>query len=333
MMNKSIRTLALVAIACSFGFFSGCSCDADPLDAVCGDGEVQDGEQCDDGNNDDGDSCDSDCTTPSDSECGNGEIEGDEQCDDGNTEGGDGCSANCETEGEGPVCGDGVVEGDEQCDDGNAIIYDGCEPDCTPSPDEVDCNELAPLGSGTCEVTAGSAAKLISGDVLLTHTILRGGQVLIGSDGILECVGCDCSDVGAGATAIVCPQAVVSPGLINSHDHITFTQNAPYTDTGERYEHRHDWRRGLNGHTEIDSSGGASDNQIRWGELRFLVGCATSNLRNRSRSWHGARESQRLLNRRLRELERPCIHGVELLVDHLLRMASAHELPAQFHVR
>ena len=68
------------------------------------------------------------------------------------------------------------------------------------------------------------------------------------------------------------------PGLINAHDHITFVQNSPYTDTGERYEHRHDWRRGLNGHTQLNYSGGASDNQKLWGELRFLIGGATSTI-------------------------------------------------------
>ena len=36
----------------------------------------------------------------------------------------------------------------------------------------------------------------------------------------------------------------MSPGLINTHDHITFTQNSPYNDTGERYEDRHQWRKG-----------------------------------------------------------------------------------------
>ncbi len=75
---------------------------------------------------------------------------------------------------------------------------------------------------------------------------------------------------------ITCPDAAISPGLINTHDHITFTQNQPYTDTGERYDDRQQWREGLEGHTKIPSSGGASAAQILWGELRFLMGGATS---------------------------------------------------------
>ena len=61
---------------------------------------------------------------------------------------------------------------------------------------------------------------------------------------------------------ITCPDGAISPGLINTHDHITFTQNPPYTDTGERYEHRHEWRKGLDGHTE-DSVGRRRDRAIR----------------------------------------------------------------------
>src|SRR5262249_39682577 len=41
-------------------------------------------------------------------------------------------------------------------------------------------------------------------------------------------------------------------------------------------EHRNDWRTGANGHTEIHTSGGASGSEISFGELRFLMGGATS---------------------------------------------------------
>lgn len=79
-----------------------------------------------------------------------------------------------------------------------------------------------------------------------------------------------------GATAVVCPDGVVSPGLINAHDHLTFAQNNPYDRTAERYEHRHDWRRGARGHTRLRSAGAASNDQVAWGELRFVLGGATS---------------------------------------------------------
>ncbi len=134
----------------------------------------------------------------------------------------------------------------------------------------------APLPSGTCVVTAGGPAQLITGTILLPGQVLRGGQLLVDATGKVACVGCDCSAMAQGATIVDCPTGVVSPGLINTHDHITYTQNAPAPDSGERYEQRHDWRLGLRGHTKITVPGGANATQVQWGELRFLMGGATS---------------------------------------------------------
>lgn len=134
----------------------------------------------------------------------------------------------------------------------------------------------AALASGTCQVTAGSAAKLITADVLLPGKVLRGGQVLVDDTGKISCVACDCSQMGAGATQVDCPTGVISPGLINTHDHITYIQDAVPADSGERYEQRHDWRDGLRGHTKIPSQGSATNDQMHWGELRFVMGGATS---------------------------------------------------------
>jgi cytosine/adenosine deaminase-related metal-dependent hydrolase len=133
-----------------------------------------------------------------------------------------------------------------------------------------------PLASGTCAVTAGSASLLLVGTVLIPGQILRGGEVAVDATGKITCVACDCSAQAAGATKIDCPTGVISPGLINTHDHITYTQNSPSADTGERYEQRTDWRKGDRGHTELVVPGGATADEIRWGEVRFLLGGATS---------------------------------------------------------
>ena len=223
--------------------------------------------------------------------CGNGALEAGEGCDDRNTAPGDGCSATCTQEAGytctgapsacATTCGDGVVAGAEQCDDRNAVDGDGCQADCTLTPGAprvVTCATLAPLPTATCEATAGDAGLLVSGTVLVPGTVLRGGQVAIDAAGLITCVGCDCSGAAGAATAtrITCPTGVISPGLVNLHDHLSFTQNVPFTDTGERYEHRHDWRVGQNGHARISAPGSASADQVRWGELRFLLGGATS---------------------------------------------------------
>lgn len=143
-------------------------------------------------------------------------------------------------------------------------------------PETVTCATLPEPTGETCSVTAGDTRKLLKGTVLLPGKVLVGGQVLVDASGKITCSGCDCESQASGATEVSCGSAVISPGLINTHDHITFTQNDPYTDTGERYEQRHDWRKGQRGHTKISASGGASTDQVAWGELRFLMGGATS---------------------------------------------------------
>ncbi|HYC00632.1 MAG TPA: amidohydrolase family protein [Candidatus Limnocylindrales bacterium] len=153
------------------------------------------------------------------------------------------------------------------------------DPACAAIPaagSDVACADLPEPPSGPCEVTAGDDSTLLLGDVLAPLVVYRGGQVLVDATGLIACVGCDCADQAPGATRVSCPGAAISPALVNPHEHLGFAHNSPAADTGERYEHRHDWRLGLNGHTQISTPGGASINQIRWGELRHLLGGATS---------------------------------------------------------
>jgi cysteine-rich repeat protein len=76
-----------------------------------------------------------DCGPPVEAQCGDGFVDSGEQCDDGNLVSGDGCNSTCAREGGGggggaAKCGNGIVEGIEQCDDGNVVFGDGCTPTC-----------------------------------------------------------------------------------------------------------------------------------------------------------------------------------------------------------
>ena len=177
-------------------------------------------------------------------------------------------------------CGDSVVQTGEQCDDGNTVDGDGCEHDCTVTADVTGtvCPHASdpPPASGTCSIMPGGTDVLITANLLGADQVTHGGQVLVDSTGRIKCVACDCSAMTQNPTTISCPNGVLSPGLINTHDHITYTQDLPATDSGERYEQRHDWREGKRGHTKIPSSGSATNAAIEWGELRFLMGGATS---------------------------------------------------------
>ncbi|MBX3250553.1 MAG: lamin tail domain-containing protein [Myxococcales bacterium] len=174
---------------------------------------------------------------------------------------------------------DGMVPDDGDLPDG--FVPDGEVPptELFPPPVITTCpgDSLPPPASGRCEVTAGGAAVLVTADILTPGEVFRGGQVLVGEDGRIACVGCDCSASASGATTLVCPDVVVSPGLINAHDHVTFANAMPYTATRERYEHRHDWRTGAGPHNRISAGGGTSSTeQMQWLELRQMMAGTTS---------------------------------------------------------
>src|SRR5688572_3357389 len=90
---------------------------------LCGNGDLDAGEECDDGNLNPQDAC-VECSR---ARCGDGVTQlvpasAAEECDDGNDDEKDGCSRRCLL----PVCGNGVSEQGEECDDGNLIESDGC---------------------------------------------------------------------------------------------------------------------------------------------------------------------------------------------------------------
>ncbi|MCX6750834.1 MAG: DUF4215 domain-containing protein [Candidatus Pacearchaeota archaeon] len=106
----------------------GCSANCDTEEVhYCGDGVLDIGEECDDGNLNNTDLCRNDCKLPY---CGDGVLDIGEECDDYNNVNGDGCSSICQNECCLPCCGDGVVDIGEQCDDGNLNNLDLCRNNC-----------------------------------------------------------------------------------------------------------------------------------------------------------------------------------------------------------
>ncbi len=161
-------------------------------------------------------------------------------------------------------------------DAGDSSVPGACTPPAHDPVTITECATLTPPATGTCTTTPGSGALLISGDILTPGEVLRGGQVLVDDSGGIVCVDCDCSGAAAaaGATQIVCPEAVVSPGLINTHDHHGWLGGTPFDATDERWEHRNEWRTGAGMHTEIDRPQGSGD--VEWGELRQVMSGTTS---------------------------------------------------------
>jgi cytosine/adenosine deaminase-related metal-dependent hydrolase len=137
---------------------------------------------------------------------------------------------------------------------------------------------LTASSQGVCQVTPGGPAVLLRGAVLAPEGVLENGMVLIGADGRIACAACDCSGAPdyAGATVVECQKGVISPGLINAHDHLTFNGNSPKPHGTERYDHRHEWRKGLNGHTKLSAPQTSSTPVVQWSELRQVLAGTTS---------------------------------------------------------
>ncbi|MEC7239647.1 MAG: amidohydrolase family protein [Myxococcota bacterium] len=142
-------------------------------------------------------------------------------------------------------------------------------------PDSVtECgNDLGEIETGVCDVSAGSnGALLLRGTLLVPDDILQDGELLIDASGEILCASCDCSEEAdyLAATVVTCPDGVVSPGLINPHDHIGYTEGAPIDHGATRYDHRHDWRGSLSTPQNSSSLG------RELGELRMIIGGTTS---------------------------------------------------------
>ena len=149
-----------------------------------------------------------------------------------------------------------------------------------PAVETIDCpNSPIPPPQGVCEVTAGDTALLIEATLLTEEAILRNGHLMVDASGFITCASCDCSGQPGfnTATRITCADGVVAPGLINLHDHINWADSPPVDHGFERYDHRHDWRKGLRGHTQLTIPSSTGTNWGRsWCELRHLLAGTTS---------------------------------------------------------
>jgi cytosine/adenosine deaminase-related metal-dependent hydrolase len=138
-------------------------------------------------------------------------------------------------------------------------------------------NAAAPQSAGIprCSSTGDAAfGLLLRGDILQKGQVLRGGELAIDGSGVIVCSDCSCAH-DPRALVIACPDSVVSPGLINLHDHLSYADNAPRASS-ERYDDRAEWRLGLRGHAKIDYAGSASGAVVSAQEFRMLLSGVTS---------------------------------------------------------
>lgn len=123
---------------------------------------------------------------------------------------------------------------------------------------------------------------LLIGTVLTSDGPLQPGYILVQSGKITR-LGDDaaCRPIG-GASVIQCSGAsVISPGFINTHEHIDCSTISPFPNSGVIYDHRHEWRVGMNGRPMLPAPvKGSKLDASKWGELRHLFSGTTSMLGN-----------------------------------------------------
>lgn len=182
--------------------------------------------------------------------------------------------------------GNGYTGSDAGVDaDADGSPTDGAKPDLPTLPTTVCPNPtLAPPASGTCQVTVagmGDGRLLVRGTLLLPDKVLENGHLVI-AGGKIVCAACDCSNHPdfAGAATLECAHGVVSPGLINPHDHLPWTTSRPVpVPPSIRYDHRQEWRTGKNQKPEIKyPKSNTSNDAIAWGEIRMVMGGATATM-------------------------------------------------------
>jgi uncharacterized repeat protein (TIGR03806 family) len=170
------------------------------VSAVCGDGNVDPGEECDDGNTTSGDGCSAACTTEVIAVCGDGAVQPGEDCEPPGTAT---CTDDCQIRA--PACGDGLLTPPESCDDGNLADGDGCTSDCSiercgdgvvNDGGDEDCE---PPGTATCDASCRTRTASC-GDGFVTPP-----------------EGCDDGNTtgGDGCTA-GCVQEVCGDGVVNN---------------------------------------------------------------------------------------------------------------------
>ncbi|MCA9690319.1 MAG: hypothetical protein KC636_11965 [Myxococcales bacterium] len=108
--------------------------------AVCGDGQIQEGEECDNGPDNGSDGlCSDDCMEVQ-AVCGDGIVGGEEECD-----GEDNCTQECKYN----VCGDGFLGGDEACEPSQ-------NPACTPACQFPSCGDAIVSDGEECDLGVGN---------------------------------------------------------------------------------------------------------------------------------------------------------------------------------
>jgi cytosine/adenosine deaminase-related metal-dependent hydrolase len=148
----------------------------------------------------------------------------------------------------------------------------------SPSDDAAIGTTPPPPAAGCTVDRKGTAGVALKGKLLAPSGPMI-GEVLVDASGKIACVDASCASAAgyASATVIACPTGVISPALINTHDHIDYATRGPVTHSTTRWQHRNGWRAGTGGEPKLSTPKSTTDAKIIAGaELRFLLGGTTA---------------------------------------------------------
>ena len=134
---------------------------------------------------------------------------------------------------------------------------------------------------------------LLKGTVITSEDIFKKGNLLITADGKIS--GVNIKDAGKYNT-LDCGDNIIASAMLNAHDHLKYNQNLPGGQNAQeiknpqyeycniasnafndpvcknyRYDRRNEWRKGLNGKTQITAKGNYAEEVVTWNELRHLI--------------------------------------------------------------
>lgn len=159
-------------------------------------------------------------------------------------------------------------------------------------------------------VRMGTSGLLLRGIVLAPDGPILDGELLVVGDTI-TCVAADCSgEAGAADATVIDTFGVISPGLIDAHNHLTY-DFLPEWEAGTTYDNRYIWSdvTAYEDHILPFTDGRNENARIcpgaKWGELRSLVHGTTTVM--------GQSANRSCLNRLVRNAD----HHHNLGYDHM----------------
>ncbi len=157
-------------------------------------------------------------------------------------------------------------------------------PDSSPDMGEEDMeDDMMVTGPGEFKIVEDrSRDTIVLRGTILTPSGPLDGEVVI-SPPIIACVAADCSDAsGYDDSTIIDTDGVISPGLIDSHNHITYNFLPEWDAGGRTFGNRYEWADDPSYEEHIlpfsknRSRGTHFCPAARWGEMRSLINATTT---------------------------------------------------------